>query len=134
MTGISTRSASSGPRERPPDRRIVFGDKTVTGDVVKHSTKEDAARGRRAAARTGPGRIRSLALSLTTASVVLGALSAPELPARQVAHLKRFAECAGLAFQVQDDILDVEGDAATLGKSPGADEARNKPTYPSIAG
>jgi farnesyl diphosphate synthase len=72
--------------------------------------------------------------ALIGASVVLGALSAPELPARQVAHLKRFAECAGLAFQVQDDILDVEGDAATLGKSPGADEARNKPTYPSIAG
>jgi geranylgeranyl pyrophosphate synthase len=72
--------------------------------------------------------------ALIIASVVIGALSAPGLPAAQIAHLKRFAESAGLAFQVQDDILDVEGDAATLGKSPGADQARNKPTYPSIAG
>ena len=56
-------------------------------------------------------------------------------PARQVGHLEALSPNApGLAFQVQDDILDVEGDAATLGKSPGADEARNKPTYPSIAG
>jgi farnesyl diphosphate synthase len=72
--------------------------------------------------------------ALIIASVVIGALSAQGLPAAQIAHLKRFAESAGLAFQVQDDILDVEGDAATLGKSPGADQARNKPTYPSIAG
>jgi geranylgeranyl diphosphate synthase, type II len=72
--------------------------------------------------------------ALICASVALGALSAPGLPAERLAHLERFAECAGLAFQVQDDILDVEGDAATLGKSPGADQARNKPTYPSIAG
>jgi farnesyl diphosphate synthase len=72
--------------------------------------------------------------ALIVASVMLGALSAPGLPPEKLAHLQRFAECAGLAFQVQDDILDVEGDAATLGKSPGADQARNKPTYPSIAG
>jgi geranylgeranyl diphosphate synthase type II len=72
--------------------------------------------------------------ALIIASVVLGALSAPGLPGQRIAHLERFAENAGLAFQVQDDILDVEGDAATLGKSPGADQARNKPTYPSIAG
>jgi farnesyl diphosphate synthase len=72
--------------------------------------------------------------ALIIASVVIGALSAQGLPAAQIAHLERFAESAGLAFQVQDDILDVEGDAATLGKSPGADQARNKPTYPSIAG
>ena len=72
--------------------------------------------------------------ALIGASVVLGALSAPCLTVDKIGHLERFAECAGLAFQVQDDILDVEGDAATLGKSPGADQARNKPTYPSIAG
>lgn len=72
--------------------------------------------------------------ALISASVALGALSAPGLSPEHLAHLERFAECAGLAFQVQDDILDVEGDAATLGKTPGADQARNKPTYPSIAG
>ena len=40
----------------------------------------------------------------------------------------------GLAFQIQDDILDVEGDPALLGKSTGADAAHAKPTYPSTAG
>jgi len=40
----------------------------------------------------------------------------------------------GLAFQIQDDILDVEGMTETLGKKAGADSARNKPTYPSILG
>ena len=42
--------------------------------------------------------------------------------------------CIGLAFQIRDDILDVEGDTATLGKTQGADEARNKPTYPALLG
>ncbi|MGS8174549.1 polyprenyl synthetase family protein, partial [Pseudomonas aeruginosa] len=40
----------------------------------------------------------------------------------------------GLAFQVQDDILDVESDTATLGKTQGKDQAHNKPTYPALLG
>ncbi len=72
--------------------------------------------------------------ALIKASVLLAALSKPQISAEHLAQLGRFAECAGLAFQVQDDILDVEGDAETLGKVPGADEARNKPTYPSMLG
>ena len=40
----------------------------------------------------------------------------------------------GLAFQIQDDILDVEGDPRVLGKSTGADAAHAKPTYPSTVG
>ena len=40
----------------------------------------------------------------------------------------------GLAFQVQDDILDVEGDVQVIGKPPGSDQARGMPTYPAIAG
>jgi farnesyl diphosphate synthase/geranylgeranyl diphosphate synthase type II len=43
-------------------------------------------------------------------------------------------ELVGLAFQIQDDILDVEGDASVLGKATGADRARDKPTYPAVAG
>ncbi len=72
--------------------------------------------------------------ALIKASVLLAALSKPNIAADQLKRLARFADCAGLAFQVQDDILDVEGDAETLGKAPGADEARNKPTYPSMLG
>ena len=48
--------------------------------------------------------------------------------------LTDYANAIGLAFQVQDDILDVEGDTATLGKQQGADEALNKPTYPALLG
>ncbi|WP_193161786.1 polyprenyl synthetase family protein [Microbulbifer hainanensis] len=52
----------------------------------------------------------------------------------QLAAISRYAEAIGLAFQVQDDILDVTADTATLGKTQGADAARNKPTYVSLLG
>ena len=52
----------------------------------------------------------------------------------ELACLERFGAAVGLAFQIQDDILDVEGDPALLGKSTGADAAHAKPTYPSTAG
>lgn len=48
--------------------------------------------------------------------------------------LARYANAVGLAFQVQDDILDVEGDTETLGKQQGADIAADKPTYPALLG
>jgi farnesyl diphosphate synthase/geranylgeranyl diphosphate synthase type II len=48
--------------------------------------------------------------------------------------LRTLAAEIGLAFQIQDDILDVAGDAQTLGKATGADAAHNKPTYPSTLG
>ncbi|HYQ40154.1 MAG TPA: polyprenyl synthetase family protein, partial [Pseudomonas sp.] len=44
------------------------------------------------------------------------------------------ARAIGLAFQVQDDILDVESDTATLGKTQGKDQAHDKPTYPALLG
>jgi farnesyl diphosphate synthase len=49
-------------------------------------------------------------------------------------RLDRYAKCIGLAFQIRDDILDVVGDTATLGKTQGADRALNKPTYPALLG
>jgi farnesyl diphosphate synthase len=72
--------------------------------------------------------------ALIRASVLMAAIAADEADARRQARLDRFAEHLGLAFQIQDDILDVEGDAVTLGKATGADRARDKPTYPSIVG
>ena len=72
--------------------------------------------------------------ALIRASVMLGALSAPQAEPVQLERLDHYAKCVGLAFQIRDDILDVEGDTATLGKAQGADIALNKPTYPSILG
>ena len=72
--------------------------------------------------------------SLIRASVLLAAQSVTGLEASKLAALDRYAKCVGLAFQIQDDILDVEGETETLGKQAGADSARNKPTYPSVLG
>jgi len=72
--------------------------------------------------------------ALIRTCVQLAALSASDLEPRQFDALDSYAKCIGLSFQVQDDILDVTGDTATLGKTQGADSARNKPTYPSIIG
>jgi farnesyl diphosphate synthase len=72
--------------------------------------------------------------ALIRASVKLGALSKPEIEPDVLAQLDRYAKCIGLAFQVQDDILDVEAPTDTLGKPQGSDIARNKPTYPNLLG
>ncbi|MGH8494991.1 MAG: polyprenyl synthetase family protein [Gammaproteobacteria bacterium] len=72
--------------------------------------------------------------ALIRASVMLAALSAPSLNEHHRQGLAGYADCVGLAFQIRDDILDVEGDETMLGKSTGADIARAKPTFPSIAG
>lgn len=72
--------------------------------------------------------------ALIRASVMLAAYSVEAMDVRRLQQLDHFAKCIGLAFQVQDDILDVESDTQTLGKTRGADEAAGKPTYPSIIG
>ena len=71
--------------------------------------------------------------ALIRASVAMGALMAGASDA-QLAALDQYAAAIGLAFQVQDDILDVTADTHTLGKQQGADIARNKPTYVSLLG
>jgi len=72
--------------------------------------------------------------ALLRASVLLGALSQPTIAADTLQRLDHFAKCIGLAFQIQDDILDVIADTQTLGKSQGADRVLNKPTYPALLG
>lgn len=71
--------------------------------------------------------------AMLRASVMLGALCG-RIDAAGLAALERYAAAVGLAFQVVDDILDVEGDAATLGKTAGKDLEQDKPTYVSILG
>jgi farnesyl diphosphate synthase len=72
--------------------------------------------------------------ALIRASVKLGALCQPDIDEQALDRLDHYAKCIGLAFQIQDDVLDVEGDTETLGKARGADIARNKPTYPALLG
>jgi geranylgeranyl pyrophosphate synthase len=72
--------------------------------------------------------------ALIRASVVLGALTAPELEDRALERLDHYAKCVGLAFQIRDDILDVEGETQTLGKRIGADQTLDKSTYPALIG
>ena len=72
--------------------------------------------------------------ALIEASVQLGALASGQATDDNLQALSVYARAIGLAFQVQDDILDVESDTATLGKRQGADIARDKPTYPALMG
>ncbi len=72
--------------------------------------------------------------ALIRASVLLGALSQPVIEPAVLDRLDRYAKCIGLAFQIRDDILDVVGDTATLGKPQGSDRVLDKPTYPALLG
>ena len=71
--------------------------------------------------------------ALIRASAVSGGIMAGASRA-QIAALDAFATEVGLAFQIVDDILDVEGSAESLGKSAGKDAAADKPTYPKLFG
>ncbi|NIQ90384.1 MAG: polyprenyl synthetase family protein [Deltaproteobacteria bacterium] len=71
--------------------------------------------------------------ALIAAATESGALAGKGSEA-QVAALARYGRAIGLAFQIADDILDIEGDTELLGKSTGADEARGKVTYPAAVG
>ena len=72
--------------------------------------------------------------ALIRASVKLGAICNPQVPPENLASLESFAEIIGLAFQVQDDVLDEISETSTLGKPKGSDRAQNKTTYVSLLG
>lgn len=71
---------------------------------------------------------------LIEASVLLGALCAHDVSEVALEQLRAFGEWVGLAFQIQDDILDVSGCTEVLGKPAGSDLLNNKPTYPALVG
>jgi len=72
--------------------------------------------------------------ALITASVMLGADAAKCTDPMLLNALASYGQNFGLAFQIHDDILDVEGDTATIGKPQGSDALRGKPTYPAAIG
>ena len=71
--------------------------------------------------------------ALIKASVVAGALLGRST-GQQLAAITRYGEAAGLAFQIADDILDIEGTTEEIGKDAGSDQARGKVTYPAVMG
>jgi farnesyl diphosphate synthase len=71
--------------------------------------------------------------ALLRAAVRMGGIAAGADVASRGA-LDRFADALGLAFQVRDDLLDVEGESTTLGKTAGKDAARSKPAFPGLIG
>jgi len=104
--------------------RGMAGGQAIDLESVKQ-TLDEAALERMHRQKTG---------ALIQASVLLGALAAGVFNAPERAALSEFGAEIGLAFQIQDDILDVEGTTQALGKRAGADADRTKPTYPSVLG
>ncbi|MBT8420624.1 MAG: (2E,6E)-farnesyl diphosphate synthase [Gammaproteobacteria bacterium] len=72
--------------------------------------------------------------ALIRASVRIGGLARPGVDRELLDKLDHYAKCIGLAFQIRDDILNVEGDTEIMGKQRGSDEAHQKATYPSLLG
>jgi len=72
--------------------------------------------------------------ALIRAAVRLGALAAGEPGRAALPELDRYAAAIGLAFQVQDDILDVVGETEKIGKRQGSDQQLGKSTYPALLG
>ncbi len=72
--------------------------------------------------------------ALIRGSVLMACYARSPLDSAQLEALDRYGKSLGLAFQIQDDILDVEGEPALMGKNSGKDRGRNKPTYPSVMG
>ena len=72
--------------------------------------------------------------ALIRASAEMGALSAKNINSELFTCISDYAKYIGIAFQIKDDILDIESDTSTLGKPQGSDLALNKPTYPNLLG
>jgi geranylgeranyl pyrophosphate synthase len=72
--------------------------------------------------------------ALIRASVLMACYAGAPIDTSRLEALDTYGKSLGLAFQIQDDILDIEGDSNETGKNTGKDHNRNKPTYPSVMG
>ncbi|MFT3904880.1 MAG: polyprenyl synthetase family protein [Steroidobacteraceae bacterium] len=128
---------AQAPADIPADARVamlaVLAEATGTLGMAGGQAIDLAGVGRRLDESEIERMHRRKTGALIRASVELGAIAAGASAAQRRA-LAHFGADIGLAFQIQDDILDVTGETAELGKQAGADSARDKPTYPSILG
>lgn len=113
-------------------REIATAAGTVNG-MVGGQVADLEAEGKRVGAETLEYIHRSKTAALIRASVTAGALC-EGASQEDVTRLRRFGETIGWAFQVTDDILDVEESSAALGKTAGKDVAQQKATYPAVFG
>jgi geranylgeranyl pyrophosphate synthase len=72
--------------------------------------------------------------ALIKASVLMPTALSDSLASGQRTSLARFADCIGLAFQIRDDLLDIEGQTEVIGKAAGADQAHDKASWPMLFG
>jgi len=131
---FETISATLAPSERCVSilSEVASAAGTING-MVGGQVADVEAEGKRVDPQTLEYIHRSKTAALIRASISAGALCAGAGP-EDVARLRRFGETIGWAFQVTDDILDVEESSAALGKTAGKDMAQQKATYPSVFG
>ena len=129
---------SIGATPVPPERRVAILTEVATSagtvnGMVGGQVADIEAEGKRVEPHMLEYIHRSKTAALIRASIMAGALCAGASP-DDVARLRRFGETIGWAFQVTDDILDVEESSAALGKTAGKDIAQEKATYPAVYG
>jgi geranylgeranyl diphosphate synthase, type II len=122
----------------PPEKRVAIIQEIATAagtrdGMVGGQVADLEAEGRPATAEILEYIHRSKTAALIRASIVAGAI-AGGAGDEDILRLRRFGELIGWAFQVTDDILDVEESSATLGKTAGKDQAQQKATYPAVFG
>ena len=129
-------AAPTAPAERRLRAVCVLADAAGSNGMVGGQAIDLAAVGR-ASAPADPSAVADMHArktgALIRAASVMGAILACGSTA-EVDAIDRYATDLGLAFQIVDDILDVEGSAADLGKTAGKDAAAGKPTYPALYG
>jgi geranylgeranyl diphosphate synthase type II len=122
----------------PPEWRVAIIQEIATAagtrdGMVGGQVADIEAEGRPANAEILEYIHRSKTAALIRASIVSGAI-AGGAGEDDILRLRRFGELIGWAFQVTDDILDVEESSAALGKTAGKDQAQQKATYPAVFG
>jgi geranylgeranyl pyrophosphate synthase len=136
---LAFETLASGPG-LPPDAAVrlelvrLLAIASGTGGMAGGQALDLAAVGRRLSLAEVEEMHERKTGALIHASVMMAAACAERRSETAVQALDEFARAIGLAFQIQDDLLDIEGDPALLGKATGADRAHDKATYPSSVG